>query len=468
MRRNSFRLSSLIAGICVGIYLAAVIFTVVKITTVISERRIKAAREFKEISTLVAAGDKGFMDELSKNRVQEALAQSETLQGLIVNGSGNTYPFEREPGIIIPVHNDSGFQFVGRLGFSKNPLSAQVPNATIAALYSIFDYQLFISIFKQSLIAILAAFCIAFTGLLIQFFSGKSTALEAKDELFSDMDTGDFDDLDLPALDSNTHADKLDFSLPEIDFNDQSDDLDFSLPEIDSETNSDDLDFSLPEIDSETNSDDLDFTLPEADFNDQSDDLDFSLPEADSDTLDFNLPEADSDTQSEGDLGAQSSHQVMAAQSGTASHLRAVLQECTATDKELACLILEAKEVGGSEALYQTIAGEALKFFGVTDGVFQKDARGITLILPGETLEGCRAKVETLHQQILEKHGDIFWEASDICIGLSARQGRDLDAERLLLEASTALKKALADPQNPIIAFKVDPERYKAFLNQKK
>ncbi|MDR2807840.1 MAG: hypothetical protein LBB43_02405 [Spirochaetaceae bacterium] len=477
------------------IYLAAIVFTVVRITTIISDRRIKAEREFKEISNVVSVGDKGFMDEVSKNLVQDALTRSETLQGLIVSGSDNTYPFEREQGIVIPVHNGNGFQFAGWLGFSKEPLFGKLSDSsTISAIYSIFDYQLLISIFKQSLIAILAAFCIAFIGLLVQFFSGKSSSLEpvGKDGFLAD------DDLDLPELDFDDQSDDLDFDLPELDSDDQSDDLDFSLPELDSDDEqSDDLDFILPEEDFDSQSDDLDFSLPEEDFDtqpdnldfdlpeldsgdDQSDDLDFSLPELDSDDdqsddLDFTLPDEDPDTQPDEQEDTantkekeQSSHQVLAAQSDTAPHLISVLQQCTAQDNDLACVMIESKEVGGSEDLYQSIADEALKFFELTDGIFQKDKRGMSIILPGETLEGCRDKVETFHKQVLDKHGSVFWEPSDVCIGISARQGRDIDANRLLLEASTALKKALSDIENPIIAFKVDPARYKAFLDQKK
>ena len=389
----------------------------------ISERRSKAGREFKEISALVSAGEKGFMDEASRTRIQDTLIQSETLQGLIVYGSDNAYIFQREEGIIIPVHNGNGFQFVNRLGFSKEPFIVSVPNTTISALYSIFDYQLIIGIFKQSLVAILAAFCVAFAGLLIQFLSKKPASIKQEDNFLTLNGKRGIDESDLPELDLDVKTgDDSDFELPYIDF---------ELPEIDS-------DFELPEIDSDLKLDDIDFNLPEPDSDPQSDNKD------------------------------EEPNYVPAAQSDTVPHLESALQQCTLHDQDLACVIIESKEVGGSVKMYQDIAGQALEFFGITEGLFQKDSLGMSLILPGETLEECRTKVETFHKKIIDKYGDFFWEPSDLCIGISARQGRQVDADRLLLEASTALKKALNDPQNPIISFKIDPERYKAFLNQKK
>jgi hypothetical protein len=53
-------------------------------------------------------------------------------------------------------------------------------------------------------------------------------------------------------------------------------------------------------------------------------------------------------------------------------------------------------------------------------------------------------------------------------IGISSRNKRLVRAARLLLEASRALDKAGQEPDSPIVAFKSDPEKYKAFMRSMK
>jgi len=49
---------------------------------------------------------------------------------------------------------------------------------------------------------------------------------------------------------------------------------------------------------------------------------------------------------------------------------------------------------------------------------------------------------------------------------MSSRSGRLLNAERLILEADEALKKARTEEKSPIIAFKSDPEKYREFISK--
>jgi hypothetical protein len=48
--------------------------------------------------------------------------------------------------------------------------------------------------------------------------------------------------------------------------------------------------------------------------------------------------------------------------------------------------------------------------------------------------------------------------------GLTSRSGRLVDAERIIVEAEQALLKAIREASSEIVAFKSDPERYRAFI----
>jgi hypothetical protein len=74
---------------------------------------------------------------------------------------------------------------------------------------------------------------------------------------------------------------------------------------------------------------------------------------------------------------------------------------------------------------------------------------------------------EEFRNKLFTKINSDILKKSSWGIGLSSRSGRLLEANRLLLEASRALEKALEDPASPIVAFKSDPERYRAFISNK-
>ena len=53
-----------------------------------------------------------------------------------------------------------------------------------------------------------------------------------------------------------------------------------------------------------------------------------------------------------------------------------------------------------------------------------------------------------------------------IGIGLSTRNVRIIPAERLLNEADKAVEHSFEEQEMPIVAFKVNPEKYRQYLSQ--
>jgi hypothetical protein len=119
-----------------------------------------------------------------------------------------------------------------------------------------------------------------------------------------------------------------------------------------------------------------------------------------------------------------------------------------------------------TEAFYNQFAGDAVNFFTLRDLIFEKGERGISIIFPNIDLDMGFTKSEEFHNRILSKYSGAFKSKTDLCIGLSSRSGRLIDAERLMFEAAEALERALADPVSHIVAFKSDPEKYRAFIRR--
>ena len=56
---------------------------------------------------------------------------------------------------------------------------------------------------------------------------------------------------------------------------------------------------------------------------------------------------------------------------------------------------------------------------------------------------------------------------SRLAIGLSSRSERIITAQRLITEAEQAVLHAADDKDSPIIAFRVNPEKYREYMNKK-
>jgi len=116
---------------------------------------------------------------------------------------------------------------------------------------------------------------------------------------------------------------------------------------------------------------------------------------------------------------------------------------------------------------FKHAAEEAVSFFTSRDLLFENGKRGITVIYPGYELETGIAKAQKFHQRIMEK---IFYNHKTdkcLCIGISSRSGRLINAGRMLMEADEALRRAKKDHESPIIAFKSDPEKYREFISKR-
>jgi hypothetical protein len=148
----------------------------------------------------------------------------------------------------------------------------------------------------------------------------------------------------------------------------------------------------------------------------------------------------------------------------TNDRLDSELHRCATFEQDLVLLIIAYTEPGSSpDEKYRHLADTAVDFFNLRDLIFERGDQGITVILPNADLDQGFAEAEDFHNHL----ATAFNASSDFRVGISSRAGRLVDAERLLKEAGEALNKAMHDPVSPIVAFKSDPEKYRAFIRSK-
>jgi hypothetical protein len=150
----------------------------------------------------------------------------------------------------------------------------------------------------------------------------------------------------------------------------------------------------------------------------------------------------------------------------TESRLTEELRRCAAAGQDLSFIAMEFKLVIDDPS-YARFAADTARFFSSRDFICERGERGISVICPGLNLDAGFLNAGEFHTRVIGKYPSLIKSKTDLCIGLSARSGRPVDAERLMFEAEEALERAMMDPVSFIVAFKSDPEKYRAFMESR-
>ena len=152
----------------------------------------------------------------------------------------------------------------------------------------------------------------------------------------------------------------------------------------------------------------------------------------------------------------------------TEGRLADEIERSSAAGQDIAFVAIEFK-TPDADNYYSRIASDAARFFSNREFVCERGARGLSVICPGLTLDMGFLNATEFHSRVMGKYPVVFKHKTDLCMGVSARSGRDpITAARLVFEAEEALERALMDPASHVIAFKVDPDKYRAFMEGRK
>ena len=147
------------------------------------------------------------------------------------------------------------------------------------------------------------------------------------------------------------------------------------------------------------------------------------------------------------------------------TELQSAISKSSQDDVDLSLLIIRIKPFRESAESAKEIAkmlsnriGNQGRLYGYNDG--------FALVINNTNLDSALAIAQSLYKAIDEKVKDEN-SASSLAIGISARSERIIRAERLITEAEQAVLHAAEDKDSPIIAFRVNPEKYRAFMQKK-
>lgn len=176
---NTSKVSSVVAAVCILVYIAAIAFGATRIIVDIGERRNLAEREFFDLADRATSSAVflGFMSGAYQETIRDFFATSSILLGVIITGSGHEHGFERYPGSGI-VWAGASPRLRAGAGIPREPFFMPLRiegqrNVTIQATYSFIDYGLFQAVLRDTLLAVMVALIIAFVTLLVEFTNKK-------------------------------------------------------------------------------------------------------------------------------------------------------------------------------------------------------------------------------------------------------------------------------------------------------
>lgn len=481
-----------IALLCILVYVAALLYGAYRVYTNIETQKQRAIAELDGIQRQITQSGSSFFTESFREDIKKRLAGCDTLQGIIVTGSQGSIPFEKEAGSVI--RHDPAPGFIPRFGYKSLPArEADIPNIRnvyIHSFYNALDYGDLVSALRLILVGILGALLVSFLTMMITLLRSRSGRVASTQFAGASSDSGQMGygdtfseysgNSDAAPDTGSAFSDVFDetdgqsgggFSADD-DFTgvgDFSDSGDFSTPvEEGPGLDAGGDDFELPDFDDFSGMDaavsgDDDFHLD--DFLDEED---LSLPTAASATASVSAAtSAAPSTSSQAPNGLYSPRSNLGWEAYTVDRLASELHRCASSEQDLVVLLMECGDGINCDArLYKKIADEAVEIFNLHDLTFEHGNTGITVIIPNAGLEQGIAKAESFHSRLINSHYESFHSNTDFLIGISSRSGRLIEADRLLLEAKTALEKAKIDAGSPIVAFKSDPEKYREFVRK--
>lgn len=146
------------------------------------------------------------------------------------------------------------------------------------------------------------------------------------------------------------------------------------------------------------------------------------------------------------------------------TRLESELIRAASSEQDLSLAIIKIPNMTKDSPFYGNICQALLDYFQFKDFVFEYKEDGFAAIVQGKDVDQTLHSAEILHSNLKGVLAETGVDTKPL-IGISSRSLRLISAERLKNEAEQALLHAAEDPESPIIAFRVNPEKYRKYIS---
>lgn len=132
-------------------------------------------------------------------------------------------------------------------------------------------------------------------------------------------------------------------------------------------------------------------------------------------------------------------------------------------DQDLSLMTLTIPGIDWSSPAGKEISRIIIETVKFNDLIFNYNEDGVSAIFQNQNVDKTLVTAETLHTEILSILSRYELKLHAF-IGISSRSLRLISANRLANESEEAMKRAKEDVESPIVAFRVNPDKFRNFL----
>lgn len=144
--------------------------------------------------------------------------------------------------------------------------------------------------------------------------------------------------------------------------------------------------------------------------------------------------------------------------------LNAELERASFSEQDLAVAIFRFNRGKRGDETYRRNCETLRSFFVFKDLCFEYDTHDAAVLIPNVTLKEALGLIERFQRYYWEQRTIWQDEGADFHCGVTARNARLVDADRILSECGAALRRSAETPGH-IVGFQPDPQKYRAYLS---
>ncbi|UTC76259.1 diguanylate cyclase [Treponema sp. OMZ 792] len=145
-------------------------------------------------------------------------------------------------------------------------------------------------------------------------------------------------------------------------------------------------------------------------------------------------------------------------------YLESELRRAASSEQDIALVIMKLDDFSLESMIGKKIAALLIDFIKFRDMIFEFDSNGFAAILQDTNLDEAMKKAEEIYKgtkSILTEY-DI---SKSVSIGITTRTSRLISSGRMIEEAQAAVHRAIKNNDDPIVAFRVNPDKYREFIS---
>lgn len=134
-------------------------------------------------------------------------------------------------------------------------------------------------------------------------------------------------------------------------------------------------------------------------------------------------------------------------------------------EEDIGLMIIRIQGMDKTDPRSTAIYEKLLEFYKFRDLIFEYGQDGFSCIVHSINVDGALSLAEEVYlalSKVLEENG----MDNEIGIGISTRSFRLIPGKRIFMEAEQALIHAFEDSDTAIVAFRVDPEKYRKYISE--